>query len=161
VWLLAISLVCDVEVPGLQTPPDVVEAAFALAAFADQGQGPQDGDEDKDDDNDETEAHFEWDEEEVTTPKELLELWGRAQRGERPISLRQLLEANKKLGGKQFNPAAPATHRQVPQGHQPGTVECYSHSWKQLASAGTGNKQAAHKPAGVAVPGRTVLENPA
>ena len=85
----------DVDVAGLEPPPEVVEAAFALATYTqsqqeeDEEEQPQEG----------PDTHFEWDEDEVATPKELLELWGRAQRGERPIPLRSLLETNKKLSG--------------------------------------------------------------
>ena len=97
IWLLAVAMICDVELPQMEMSQESSGAAFAIAAYAEElCSGNKPGEESSEDDDD---LKFDWDEEEIPLPKELLQLWQRAEKGEHRIDVRRLLSEHAKLAG--------------------------------------------------------------
>eukprot|EP00667_Euglena_gracilis_P011756 EG_transcript_12027 len=96
IWLMALALIWGVDVPQLDLEPEAAAAAFAIASQAEQHdtEEPQ-----QEEEGEEEETKFSWDQPEVTTPKELTELWSRAQRNEHRIDVRPLFEVLAPLAG--------------------------------------------------------------
>ena len=86
-WLLTIALVTGASLPLLHISQEVTEAAFALTA-AYETRAPTVGEKAVQQPGD---LRFPWDEEKKKLPRELQELWRRAEKGEKPIDMTGVL----------------------------------------------------------------------
>ena len=86
-WLLTIALVTGASMPLLHISQEAKVAAFTLAA-AIAKQSPSAGKKAQEQPGD---LQFPWDEEKRKLPKELQELWRRAQKGEKAIDMQGVL----------------------------------------------------------------------
>jgi hypothetical protein len=86
-WLLAIALLHNVELPQLEAPPDVAEAAFAITSALE----PEEWQEEPGEELSPDEPSFDWDEPTVPLPRELQELWNRSTRPDLKIDVKSLL----------------------------------------------------------------------
>jgi hypothetical protein len=105
-WLYAVALMAAVDLPAVELPPEVAEAAFSLVAYVEQPE-EQGGAHHKEDEDteEEDEWEFEWDEPSLPLPKVLAALWSRAGEPEHKISMKSLLEEFPKLAGLPTRPA--------------------------------------------------------
>ena len=115
-FLFGLAIFLGVEVPTFDPSDKQAEAAYALASHAEHVQGGMQLDErppvalggvslgappaeEEEGDEEVDEPSFGWEEPTVDTPKELLELWRRAEAGEHRIELKRLLEKFPQLRG--------------------------------------------------------------
>ena len=87
-WLLTIALVTGASLPPLNLSQEATAAAFALAAAFEQ-QAPTGGEKAAEHPGN---LQFPWDEEKKELPRELQELWRRAQKGEKSIDMQDILK---------------------------------------------------------------------
>ena len=99
-WLYAVALLCQVEMPQLELPSEVAEAAFSLVGYVEDPHGTQQqaaqprsyADTDDSEDTDE-ELSFPWDETTLDLPKPVATLWRRSQEPSQKIEIKNLLES--------------------------------------------------------------------
>ena len=107
-WLFALSLHWNLELQALDLSDKVAEAGFALVGQLSQEQEEFRPDEDgSQGGSDSDEVVFPWDEEVLTAPKELQELWRRASAG-RKLELKEVLSQVPRFS--LFPPRAPANN---------------------------------------------------
>ena len=91
IWLLAMSMICEVEFPAVEMTNEQSEAAFGLVACAEGRTQPDQHRTENTQDEDEEELTFPWEETEAELPREIQVLWSKAETYEKPIDVRKLL----------------------------------------------------------------------
>ena len=95
IWLFTITLLAEIGVPALELTAEQSEASFTLAASIDQPQQEKDAA----DDNSDEEVQLPWDEPTLPMPREVAEVWQRAESGRQRIDVKRLLERSPRYAG--------------------------------------------------------------
>ena len=105
-WLYAVALMCQVELPQVELPTDVAEAAFSLVGYVEHpeaayqpAQPPQPVQETYQQVDSDEEPSFPWDAPTVALPSMLTALWTRASDPSKKVPIKNLLEAYSPLEG--------------------------------------------------------------